>query len=339
LSAGLEKLITKASLEKLAGHRSFARGAAYFENGAVLDLVQTRDSIKARVLGGEEYRVALRPAGRALDWSCACPLGEEGAFCKHVVAAGLAWLERRSAGEAAGDAPNGDELENVRSYLGSQSKEAAVELLLEQAANDPELRAGLQAAALRHDPPLDLKALKETVRRALAVPGGFVDRPGMRAFLARADSAAQLLRDLLAKGRAADAVSLAGYAMRRGIAAYQKCDDSAGRFGDTLRRIVALHLEACGSAKPEGEALGAQLFELHELDEWGSSPSRTTRRFSARKASPAATPEDTEMETIEPADARLHRGPRPENALREAIDAWNVFKRTTATDRRIEWTT
>jgi hypothetical protein len=57
--------------------------------------------------------------------------------------------------------------------------------------------------------------------------------------------------------------------MRRGIVAYQKCDDSGGAFGDTLRRIAGLHLEACRSAKPAPEALGAQLFELHKLDEWG----------------------------------------------------------------------
>lgn len=262
------RLITEASLAKLAGERSFARGFAYFESGAVLDLVQTRDAVKARVLGSDEYRVVLRPGGGGLDWSCTCPLGEEGAFCKHAVAAGLAWLDRRSENEASFSASSGDELDRIRSHLGSQSKDDLVELLLEQAGNDPELRARLESAALRRDPPSDLKALKEAVRRALAVPRGFVDHRGMRAFVARADSAADLLRDLLRNGRAADAVILADYAMRRGIAAYQRGDDSGGAFGDTLRQIAELHLQACRAAKPEGEALGAQLFELQVLDEW-----------------------------------------------------------------------
>jgi uncharacterized Zn finger protein len=262
------RLITQASLAKLAGERSFARGLAYFESGAVLDLVQTRDAVKARVVGSDEYRVVLRPGGGRLEWSCTCPLGEEGAFCKHAVAAGLAWLDRRSANEASFSASSGDELDRIRSHLGSQSKDDLVELLLEQAGGDPELRARLESAALRRDPPSDLKALKEAVRRALAVPRGFVDYRGMRAFVARADSAADLLRGLLRKGRAADAVTLADYAMRRGIAAYQRSDDSVGAFGDTLRQIAGLHLEACNTAKPEAEALGAQLFELQMLDEW-----------------------------------------------------------------------
>lgn len=269
MSDPFARLITEASLEKLAGERSFARGAAYFKGGSVLDLVQTRDAIKARVLGSNEYRVVLRPDGRRLGWSCTCPLGDEGAFCKHAVAAGLAWLDRRSANEGSFSASNGDELQDVRSYLAAQSKDALVALLLEQAGDDPELRARLQAAALRDDLPSDLKALKEAVRRALAVSAGLVDWRGMRAFVARADSAADLLHDLVKKGRAADAAALADYAMRRGIVAYQKCDDSGGALGDTLRRIAGLHLEACRSAKPGGETLGAQLFELHRLDEWG----------------------------------------------------------------------
>lgn len=67
-------VLTVALLERLAGDRSYARGAAYFRDGAVQNLVQTRDALAARVLGTEEYRVVLRPAGRSLSWSCICPV-------------------------------------------------------------------------------------------------------------------------------------------------------------------------------------------------------------------------------------------------------------------------
>jgi len=69
MSDRFAKLITEASLAELAGERSFARGRAYVESGAVLDLVRTRDALKARVMGSDEYRVLLRPEGRSLDWS------------------------------------------------------------------------------------------------------------------------------------------------------------------------------------------------------------------------------------------------------------------------------
>lgn len=255
----LARLVTRAALEKLAGERSFARGAAYFENGAVTDLVRTRDAIKARVLGSDEYRVALRAAGRALDGSCTCPHAEEGAFCKHAVAAGLAWLHEGS--------PSEEGLAPLRAHLGSQSRERLVELLLEQASEDPEFRMRLEAAA-SPAAAAGPRALKDAVRRAFAVRG-FVDYRSMRAFMARAESVAHLLRQVLASGRAAQALALADYAMRRGLAAYVRVDDSGGSFGELLRGLAALHLEACRAARPAGEAAGATLYELQQLDEWG----------------------------------------------------------------------
>lgn len=255
----LASLVTETKMAKLAGERSYARGLAYFRNGAVVDLVRMRNALKARVQGSEEYRVSLRAAGRSLEWSCSCPLGEEGEFCKHAVAAGLAWLD--------GGRSSGDELEALRSHLGSQSKETLIELVLEQASEDPQLRARLEAEALRNAAPAEPEALKEVVRRAFAVRG-FVSYDDMRALLARAESVAGLLRDLLASGRAAQALELANYAVRRGIAAYERTDDSGGAFGERLREIAALHLQAWRAARPGGEAPGASLYALQMLDQW-----------------------------------------------------------------------
>lgn len=253
------KLITQASLARLAGERSFARGVGYFESGAVLDLVQTRNAISARVLGSEEYRVVLRPDGGALTWSCTCPLGEEGDFCKHAVATGLAWLERPEQ--------DGDDLAGVHAHLQSESRESLVEILVEQAANDPELRARLEAAALRRAVPQNLKAMKDAVNRAFAVRG-FVDYRNKRTLIVRAESVVHLLRELLRGGRAMEAAELAGYAMRRGIAAYVRTDDSGGGFGETLHQLADLHLEVCRTAKPEPSAFAKDLFELQMRDEW-----------------------------------------------------------------------
>jgi uncharacterized Zn finger protein len=256
----LEQLISRAALAKRAGPTYYARGTAYFEHGAVIDVVRTRDAIWARVLGSDEYRVVLRAGQGALDWSCTCPLGDEGAFCKHSVAAGLAWLARGEDG--------GDDLAGVRAHLDSESKESLVEILVEQAGNDPELRARMEAAALRRSPPQDLKAMKDAVNKAFAVRG-LVDYRNMRAFIARADGVVHLLRESLRSKRAAEAAELAGYAMRRGIAAYERIDDSDGGFGETLHQLAALHLEICRAAKPEPEAFGKNLFELQLLDDWG----------------------------------------------------------------------
>ncbi len=259
LQDSLAALITETSLARLAGGKSFARGVGYFESGAVIDLVQTKGTVTARVIGGDEYRVQLRPVRGTLQGSCTCPMGNEGNFCKHAVAVGLAWLAR---GEG------GDDLADVRAYLEAESQASLLEVIVEQATSDPLLRSRLQAAAMRRRPPSNLKALKDAVRKSFAT-SGFVDYHGMRAFVERANAVEDLLRGLLENRRAAEAAALAEHALRLGIAAYEETDDSDGGFGETLHRIAALHLEACRAAKTDPEALAGSLFELMMLDQWG----------------------------------------------------------------------
>lgn len=145
-------LISKSGLKKLAGDRYFERGLDYYENGAVVDLRRGEDGISARVQGTEPCPYAVRfwlEKGK-LQWGCACPLGVEGEFCKHLVAAGLAWL--------SGDLVNGepDTLEDLRAienFLEGIDKKTLVDLLSYRAAWDEYLLAelALAARAARHE--------------------------------------------------------------------------------------------------------------------------------------------------------------------------------------------
>lgn len=262
-------VITEQTLAKLAGPASFARGNAYFASGAVTDLLVTKSAIKSRVQGGDEYRVVLTAKRDRLDATCTCPMGEDGNFCKHAVATGLTWLARHGNGEDPAASPEDDELAAVRTHLAAQDKEVLIELLVEQAENDPQLRARLQAAALRGRPPVGLQSQKQAVRKAFAVHGDFVDYHDMPTFVARAEAVPSLLEALLRSGRAQEAVATASYALQLGIETYEKTDDSDGAFGDVLRTVAGSHLQACKRASIDGELLGQQLFELHMIDDWG----------------------------------------------------------------------
>ncbi|MFN7086796.1 MAG: SWIM zinc finger domain-containing protein [Burkholderiales bacterium] len=66
-AAGLSALVTEASLRALAGEKSFARGKAYFAAGAVTSLIDSGETVKARVNGTDEYTVTLRANGKTLD--------------------------------------------------------------------------------------------------------------------------------------------------------------------------------------------------------------------------------------------------------------------------------
>ena len=265
----LSKLLTESRLRTLAGGRAFGRGADYFESGAVTDLIDGGDTIKARVEGTYEYEVSLRPERKTLGYDCTCPVGEAGDFCKHAVAVGLAWLAQHAGDGDVSEAYTGsDEIAALRRYLQGEDKAVLVDLIMEQIENDSGLRSRLQMKAIRRNQGVDIEALRKIVRKAMSVRG-FVDYHGMRRYLARVYPLVDLISGLREDGHAEAAVQLSEYALRRGLSAYAKTDDSGGGFGDVLRQLSALHLEACRAACPESKALAKSLFQLQRDDHWG----------------------------------------------------------------------
>jgi uncharacterized Zn finger protein len=121
-------VLDEATLEALAGQGSFARGEECAANGAVGRLELAGDVVLATVHGSHPYRVRLGvsgSSGRSLTFSCTCPIGVEGAFCKHCVAVGLCWLsEGRPARSSA---------EVVREHLLGLSARQLVDILLDHA--------------------------------------------------------------------------------------------------------------------------------------------------------------------------------------------------------------
>ncbi|MGQ0525495.1 MAG: SWIM zinc finger family protein [Betaproteobacteria bacterium] len=147
-----DSLISKSGLKKLAGERYFERGVNYFEGGAVVGLRLGTDGIAARVQGTEPcpYTVRFWVEKRRLQWGCACPLGVEGAFCKHLVATGLAWL----AGDFTDYEPDiPEDFREIEEFLQGVGKDTLVETLSPRLAWDEGLFAEivLAARAARHE--------------------------------------------------------------------------------------------------------------------------------------------------------------------------------------------
>ena len=130
----------------MADPRSFMRGLAYQQQGRVEVEAQSPDVVTATVRGSMPYRVELRRAPR-LSWSCTCPVGEDGDFCKHCVAVALQVTadepERRHPRQA--ERVDGPDLVK---YLSGLESEELVDLLREQVESDWRLRERLTARAL-----------------------------------------------------------------------------------------------------------------------------------------------------------------------------------------------
>jgi len=87
--------ITKAQLKDLTDSRSWQRGVDYHQRGNVLSLLEDKDMVVDKVSGTRNYKVKLWVEEDELDNSGDCPMGDAGVFCKHCVAVGLTYLERK----------------------------------------------------------------------------------------------------------------------------------------------------------------------------------------------------------------------------------------------------
>lgn len=130
----------------------------------ILDNPTVARLLSAVVQGTHAYRVELVSAAAGIEFRCTCPIGVEGAFCKHCVAVSRCWLEGRTPQAPALDG-------EVREYLLTLDSEELVSLLIEVARDDPRLAERLRARLITSAEPPDIGALAGLIGRAFVVHG------------------------------------------------------------------------------------------------------------------------------------------------------------------------
>ena len=259
----LKELLNRSTLRRMAGAASFERGEAYFGNRSVGSLLEHEDTISAKVRGTQTYRVKLWSKSSELEYSCTCPVGRDGAFCKHCVAVGLAWLEQGKVADTKGRKRPKATLttDDVRAHLEEQSKKSLVDLLMEHAVGDDRLRQRLLMKAARGAPGrVGLATYRQAIDEAVDV-GGFVDYRGASSYASGIEEAIDSIEDLMKDGHEAEAIELTEYALESVEDAMGSVDDSDGEMGSILQRLQELHHSACKKAKPNVEELAERLFE------------------------------------------------------------------------------
>jgi uncharacterized Zn finger protein len=266
----MERLIDRATLRRMAGARAFERGEDYCAGGQVRALGGHEDVITARVLGTREYRVKLWVENGDLEFSCTCPVGTDGAFCKHCVAVGLAWLEQGREGGAPSKKPAKPSvtMDDVRIHLTAQGKEALVDLLVERAMEDDRLRQRLLMKASRKAPKgLALATYRAAIDGAVDA-GEFVDYRSAYDYAQGIDDVVDAIEELLKGGYALEVIDLTEHALAAVEQAMGSVDDSDGHMGGILERLQEIHHAACKKAKPDPGTLAKRLFEWELRTEW-----------------------------------------------------------------------
>jgi len=255
----LARVLTRDALASLAGDLSFARGEEYAASGRVHRLLEDAGTgaVTAVVRGTSDYQVRLSAEGRALGGECTCPYAADGMFCKHCVAAGLAWLEGGAERIQAG--PRSRDLARL---LRGLDKEQLARILTEEADEHPEMVERLAARAARESATgKDVVRLhRRLIDRALATGDG-VPYAEAATYFDGVNEQIRALVKLLDAGRAAETLELAeqfidGLERRLG-----DVDDSDGQGGEALRWLAELHLRATEAVRPDPAALARRLLE------------------------------------------------------------------------------
>jgi SWIM zinc finger len=252
-----------ADLRRLAGGASYRRGLGYVQ--AISELDELPGAVLATVHGSGAYEVRLSDRDGVLAGACTCPVGQDGAFCKHCVAVGLALLADPAAADR--DGPRRKRTASVRSkpdlrsYLGAVDPAELVELLLELAAEDPALqrRLSLRAAVTGEPDVAELRRLVDGLRAR-----GFLEYAASYSYARKATDVLAALETV-----AAAHPRIAGPLCRRALAhitkASEQADDSSGLIGDAAADAVAAYAAACRAAPPDQAELARWLIDF-QLD-------------------------------------------------------------------------
>lgn len=271
----LADVLTIAEVQSLADEKTFARGKAYFHEGAVSRLEQEEATVHAYVQGTHRYLVELGAgADGDLTYECNCPVGDDGIFCKHAVAVALSWLE--NSGEEvfrvdeAALAPTRRKRKTheqlIHEYVSTLPEATLRDLVLEAVERDKALRDKLLFAA-RAANASDLPNMKTAVRQATRISRPLSWREA-GAYGDRLMSLAAMLRQRLDSPHAAQVVELTELAIAGAEKSLEQIDDSGGDVMPAIQELVALHLEACTRIRPDPIKLADRLFRYQTEGVW-----------------------------------------------------------------------
>jgi len=269
--SSLSKAMNDAVIRRLAGDRSYQRGHDYYHGGRVEGLEDQAGRLCATVRGNQAYTVALSADEGVLDYSCDCPVGADGVFCKHCVAAALAYLNRKAVPETAAARRKVKEitLADAAKILQNEDKDALTRMVLEWAQDDERLHERLlQYAARRSGPESGVAAAMRAFEKAVRVHS-YVGYREASAWARGVDDAIDNISRLLEDGHSAAVIELCESALQKLVGAAGAIDDSDGHLSVLRDRLQDIHFRACQEAKPDPLALAGRLFtsELNsELD-------------------------------------------------------------------------
>lgn len=279
-----EEELSDDALRDMAGDDVFERGEAYFAQGKVTMPRDGGGNATFTVKGTQTYSTELYFEGVGLHVNCNCPHAVGGAFCKHMVAAGLYWRAKLAGNEPlAGDGASQEshrptasqkrqnmvaaKRQALKTFVFDQDALALANQLWSWAEDDRDLMAVLKSWRAQNMAVGEPDGWKTAVAAILEKSRSFYTWGDSNVYARRAEAVFPLLEKIThaspAQGRAACA-----YALRKLYKVGEHADDSGGMIGDLMYGVQAALLKAL-KAEPPPAAWLDEWFALMEADPWG----------------------------------------------------------------------
>lgn len=263
----MEKILNLSTIKELAPARAFERGQDYFQRGLVRSLSEYNGCITAKVKGTHTYAVRLNiEVDDDFDYSCTCPMGDEGEFCKHCVAVALSLLKQKDNEGKKSRAKI--TLHDVQDYLATLDKDTLIKMMMQQVQENESLRQKLifQASQVISGE-CNTILWMQMIRSAFEI-NDYVDYYEMSHYMEGVFDMVDAMEELLENGHTEEVIGLAEYALYQAGIALNSVDDSDGEMGEAIYSLQELHFEACQQAKPDPEELAARLFDMELNSKW-----------------------------------------------------------------------
>ncbi len=261
-----EMLIPADLLDK-AGSTYFARGENYFEHGNVQAVREREGIIRATVDGTQPYKTAISITEDGLLGKCSCPLGQDGEFCKHLVATGLAYIESRKTNGKQKTKTKPITPKEIKSYLLELNTPKLVRIIMEQADIDDEFYTMLKMRVAVESTTANTSEMRSVLREAMTIQD-FVSWRDTDNYTRGIDRVLEQLRTMTTPKQAAQVIEIVEYGMDLWEENIGCINDSNGCMGMLKDDLHQMHLEACRIVKPEPIALAERLARRSIESEW-----------------------------------------------------------------------
>ena len=240
---------TERDLPDLTDPATIGRGRAYARSERVVALRRQEGTVTAEVQGTEPYRVELTGS----TWSCDCPVGVTGAFCKHCVA--VVVVSSATAGpDAAAPEPDGAGVDvqvtsSIHAWIDALPAEDLRNLLREAVTVSGEVSGALARA--HADSTGDLTALRAQVEADLKPRRRFYEYRQANDYARDAHGLIDHLTDPEGLPATLDLLRLLERALALTVRTILRSDDSSGSQGDQIRALLDRHAEVAARIGPD----------------------------------------------------------------------------------------